>query len=179
MSRLKTAQELFKRERRVGDLVFSIMFLAFALFMLWSLPTQAPWHDGAKLAAQPALWPTVSVIGMAVFGLLHFIGSICSPRIHGRWAEVFIWVRALEFGGWFITYVLALPYIGYLPSSLLFGVLLSLRLGYRSAQALISSVALAIVTVALFRGLLHVNVPGGLIYQYLPDGIRAFAQTYL
>ena len=159
--------------------MFAVVFLAFALFMLWSLPTQAPWRDDAKLVGQPALWPTVSVIGMVVFGFLHWLGSVCSPRIEGRWTEVWIWVRAAEFGGWFMAYVLLLPIIGYMPASLLFGLALTFRLGYRSAQALLSAVALAFVTVALFRGLLHVNVPAGQIYQYLPDGLRAFAQTYL
>jgi hypothetical protein len=179
MSRLKTAQELFKRDRRPGDLVFAVVFLAFALFMLWCLPEQAPWNESAKLAGQPALWPTISVFGMAGFGLLHFLGSIASPRIPGRWAEVVIWLRAAEFGGWFVGYVLILPLVGYLPASLFFGVALTYRLGYRSAQALGAAALLALVTVALFRGLLHANVPAGQLYQYLPDGLRAFAQTYL
>lgn len=179
MSRLKTAQELFKRDRRPGDLVFAYLFLIFAFFLLWKLPTQAPWQDGVALAAQPALWPTISVVGMVGFGLLHLLGSICSPRILGRWREVVFWLRSIEFGGWFIAYVLALPVIGYLLASLIFGITLTLRLGYRSARALIAAAALAIVTVVLFRGLLHANVPAGAVYQYLPDGLRAFAQTYL
>lgn len=179
MSRFKTYQELFKRNRMPGDLVFAVLFLAFALFLLWHLPAQAPWQKGVKLVAQPAFWPTVSVGGMVFFGILHWLGSICSPRIYGRWSEVLIWLRAAEFGGWFMAYVLLLPIIGYLPASILFGLALTFRLGYRSAQALLSAFALALVTVILFRGLLHVNVPAGKIYQYLPDGLRAFAQTYL
>lgn len=179
MSRLKTAQELFKRERRTGDLVFAILFLAFSLFLLWSLPTQAPWREGVNFVSQPALWPTISVIGMVVFGILHWLGSVCSPRIDGRWNEVKIWLRAFEFGGWFMAYVLALPYLGYLPVSLVFAVTLTFRLGYRSSRVLLAAAALAFVIVALFRGMLHVNVPAGKIYQYLPDGLRAFAQTYL
>lgn len=179
MSRLKTAQELFKRDRRPGDLVFAVAFVAFALFLLWCLPTQAPWQKGVAFAAQPALWPTISILGMVGFGVLHWIGSVCSPRIAGRWREMFIWGRALEFGGWFIAYVLILPVVGYLPASLIFAITLTLRLGYRSARALAAAAALAVVTVLLFRGLLHANVPAGAIYQHLPDGVRAFAQTYL
>ncbi|MFW2543924.1 tripartite tricarboxylate transporter TctB family protein [Primorskyibacter sp. 2E107] len=179
MNRLKTAQELFKRERRPGDLVFAIAFVLFSLFLLWSLPTQAPWREGVKLVAQPALWPTISVVGMVFFAGFHCLGSLCSPRIHGRLAEVILWVRAVEFGGWFVAYVLVLPVVGYLSASLILAVALSFRLGYRSARSLLSAAALAVVTVALFRGFLKVNLPAGSLYQVLPDGLRAFAQTYL
>lgn len=179
MRRLKTMQELFKRDRRPGDLVFAVAFLIFALFLFWSLPSQSPWVEGTRLAGQPALWPTISVVGMVGFGLLHWIGSFSSPRIFGRWSEVLIWLRALEYGGWFVGYVLLLPLVGYLPASLLFGLALTYRLGYRSAQAMLSAALLGLITVILFRGLLHANVPSGAIYKYLPDGLRAFAQTYL
>lgn len=144
MNHLKTAQELFKRERRPGDLVFAVVFLAFALFLLWNLPTQVPWADGTSLAAQPALWPTVSILGMVVFGTFHFIGSVCSPRIDGRWSEVWLWLRAVEFGGWFLGYVLVLSLLGYLPASLVFAVALTVRLGYRSRMAICSAAEVAI-----------------------------------
>lgn len=179
MSRLKTAQELFKRERKPGDLVFAVAFFIFSLFLLWHLPSQAPWIDGVSVVAQPALWPTVSIVGMVVFSFFHLLGSLCSPRIAGRWTEVFLWLRVTEFGGWFLGYVLLLPVLGYMPSSIVFAVALTFRLGYRGAGPHLAAAALAFVTVALFRGVLRVNVPAGWIYQFLPDGLRAFAQTYL
>lgn len=179
MSRLKTAQELFKRERKPGDLVFAVVFFMFSLFLLWHLPSQSPWIDGVNLVAQPALWPTVSVVGMVVFGLFHLLGSLSSPRIGGRWTEVLLWLRATEFGGWFLAYVLVLPILGYLPSSIVFALALIFRLGYRGLKPHLAAAAVAIVTVGIFRGVLRVNVPSGWIYQFLPETLRAFAQTYL
>jgi hypothetical protein len=179
MSRINSAQQLFRRERRPGDLVFASLFLAFVLFLAFHLTDQVTWQTKTKLVAQPAFWPTLSVLGMLVFAALHWLGAILSPRIQGRWSEVAIWLRALEFGGWFLAYVLILPHLGYLGSSLIFAVGLTWRLGYRSLAALGAAAMLALVTVVLFRGLLHVKIPAGSIYQCLPDTIRSFAQIYL
>lgn len=179
MVRLKTAQELFKRERRPGDLVFAAAFLVFALFLATGLDDQVEWRKGTKLVAQPAFWPTVSVVGMTAFALLHWIGSVASPRIPGRWREVWFWVRSIEYAGWFYAYVLLVPVLGYLPASILFAVALCFRLGYRSPITFGLAVLLAVVTVVTFRGFLQVKVPAGALYQYLPDGLRLFAQIYL
>ncbi len=131
-----TLRDLFSRRRMPGDLVFAAAFMLFSLFLLYHLPDQAEWRGRRSIVAEPAFWPTISVLGMVAFAALHLAGSLASPRLDGRWREVVFWLRASEFGGWFLAYVMILPTLGYLPSSLLFATLLSLRLGYRSARAL-------------------------------------------
>ncbi|MEX0346980.1 MAG: tripartite tricarboxylate transporter TctB family protein [Rhizobiaceae bacterium] len=178
MTRIKTLQDLFKRYRRPGDLVFALLFLAFAVFLLANLDGQTQWVKRTKTVAQPAFWPTVAVYFMAGFAILHLIGSLVSPRIEGRWIEVKFWLRSFEFAIWFMIYVALVPRIGYLPASVLFPAALAFRLGYRLPRQILTAAAAGVTIVVLFKSLLQVKVPGGAIYEYLPDTLRAFMLTY-
>lgn len=178
MTRLKGLQELFKRYRRPGDIVFAWAFLILALFLLSQLGTQAPWKSGGKTFSQPAFWPTVSVALMAVFAALHLLSSALSPRIAGRWHEVWQWVRSLEYAGWFMAYVFVVLNLGYLGTTILFAVLLSLRAGYRSWRVMAGMGGMAVVIVVVFKSFLQVKIPGGALYEALPGGLRAFMLTY-
>ena len=179
MAQLKTLQQLFQRYRRPGDIVFAVVFLLLAVFLLTQLGTEAKWVKRTKLFAQPAFWPTISLWLMAGFAALHWLSSALSPRIDGRWREVWFWVRSVEFAAWFMAYVLLVPYIGYLPATLLFTVSLSVRCGYRDLKSLSIAALVGLATVILFKSFLQVKIPGGAVYEYLPDGLRAFALTYL
>ena len=178
MSRVKTLQSLFKRYRRPGDIVFAWIALVVSVFLLSQLMDQTTWKNGGKLFAQPRFWPAVSLGGMALFAAFHLLGSALSERIYGRWQEVWLWISSLEYAGWFIAYALLVPYAGYLPSTVLFAVALGLRASYRKVSTLGASAAAAVVIVLLFKTFLKVNLPSGLIYESLPDGLRQMMLTY-
>ncbi len=178
MSRVKTLQSLFKRYRRPGDIVFAWIALVVSVFLLSQLMDQTTWRKGGKLFAQPRFWPAVSLGGMAFFAAFHLLGSALSERIHGRWQEVSLWITSLEYAGWFIGYALVVPYAGYLPSTIIFAVALALRAGYRTVSTLGVAVVSAVVIVLLFKTFLKVNLPSGLIYERLPDGLRQIMLTY-
>lgn len=175
----KTLQDMFKRYRRPGDIVFAVIFLAFSVFLLSQLGAETKVVKRTKWFAQPALWPTVAIWGMVIFSALHLLGSVLSPRIPGRWKEVGFWLLSLEYVAYFLVYVVAVPWLGYLPSTILFVVFLALRTGFHSAMVLSLSVAFAVIVAVLFRALLQVNIPAGQLYEHLPDSIRVFALTYL
>jgi len=179
MSRLKSLQELFKRYRRPGDLVFATVFFLTAVFLMTQLGTQAPWRGSRNIFAQPAFWPTASLIAMVLFSGLHFLSSALSDRQPGRWAEVWQWIRACEFAGWFLVYVWIVPTLGYLPTTILAALLLALRSGYRSLKIMLTMAIMAAVIVVVFRGFLQVRIPAGALYDYLPASIRVFWLTYL
>lgn len=179
MIRFKSLQELFKRYRRPGDIVFAWVFLIFSLFLVSQLNTQAPWNPKAKIFSQPAFWPTVAVLSMSAFAAFHLLSSFLSPRLKGRWVEIWAWVRSLEYAGWFMIYVFVVPVVGYLPTTMVFAVFLGLRAGYRSIHTLGSLVVLGAVIVVVFKGVLQVKIPGGAIYEYLPGALRSFFLTYL
>ena len=179
MARLKLFQELFQRYRRPGDLVFAVIFFGVSLFLLSQLGTQTTWARRTPWHGQPALWPGIAVAGMTLFGFFHLLGSAVSPRIRGRWAEVTFWLRSLEYVLYFLIYVALVPLGGYLPMTLLFTVLLSLRAGFRGWRPLVSAAAFGVVTALIFRGFLQVKIPAGEIYDHLPVVIRSFALQYL
>ncbi|WP_422377895.1 tripartite tricarboxylate transporter TctB family protein [Roseibium sp.] len=179
VAHIKTLQELFKRYRRPGDIVFAVLFLAFALFLLWKLPGETVWAKRTKWFAQPRFWPAVAVGGMVLFASLHFIGSLCSKRIPGRWREVGFWLVSLEYVLYFLIYVVLVPQIGYLPATLLFTIFLTVRVGEATPRNLAAAGVFSIAVVVIFRAFLQVKIPAGHIYEALPDGIRAFALTYL
>ena len=178
MSRTKSLQVLFKRYRRPGDIVFAWVVLICSIFLLLQLFHQTAYKPGGKLFAQPRFWPAVSLVCMTGFAAFHLLGSLLSERIHGRWQEVLLWVSALEYAGWFIAYAAVVPFAGYLPSTVIFAVLLTLRAGYRSRAALGAALASAIIIVLLFKTFLQVKLPSGKIYEVLPDGARQFMLTY-
>ena len=174
----KTLQDMFRRYRRPGDIVFAVIFLAFALFLLSQLGTETKVVKRTKWFAQPALWPTIATWGMVIFSALHLLGSFLSPRIPGRWKEVGFWLLSLEYVAYFLVYVVAVPWLGYLPSTILFTVTLTIRLAYPLRPFLGAAVALAVVVVVVFKSLLQVKVPGGQVYEHLPGALRAFMLTY-
>jgi len=179
VAHIKTLQELFKRYRRPGDIVFAVLFLAFALFLLWKLPGETVWAKRTNWYAQPRFWPAVAVGGMVVFAGLHFIGSLCSKRIPGRWREVAFWLQSVEYVLYFLAYVVLVPKVGYLPATLLFSIFLTFRVGEATRVNLAAAVGFSVAVVVIFRALLQVKIPAGHIYEALPDGIRAFALLYL
>ncbi|NIZ12123.1 tripartite tricarboxylate transporter TctB family protein [Phaeobacter sp. HF9A] len=168
---------LFRRERRPGDLVFAVGFFLFAVLVALVLPQQAKFLPDKALITQPGFWPAVGVAMMLLFGGVHMIATLNAPRLPGRLREVLVWGRSLEFVGWFVVYVLSVPRIGYLPATVALAVLLGVRLGYRTRRALLAAVLFAVAVVLIFRTGLHVRLPAGALYSYLPDAIRSFAMT--
>ncbi len=179
MARIRTLRTLFRRYRRPGDAVFAFAFLALSLLLLSQIRTQAPWVAGVKTFAQPAFWSLISLSLMTLFAALHLASSLLSSRIPGRWEEVAVWVRSLEYVAWFMIYVFAVPLAGYLPATVVFAAALGVRAGYRSLPVVGGLVVLAIAVVVIFKSFLQVKVPGGELYRHLPDGLRPFLQTYL
>lgn len=180
MSKTKTFQDLFQRYRRPGDFIISLMSLTFALVLLIALPTQTTWIEGQSLFVQPSFWPAVAVAAMVVFSSLHLIGALVSERIPGRRQELVYWARALEFPLWFIGYVLLVPWLGYLLSTILFTVSLSFRLGYRSWKWAGVATLFSVIVVVVFKGFLRVKIPAGEIYSLLPPGdFRLFVMIWL
>ena len=173
-------QLLEVKTRVSGQVVFVIFAFLVALFLLSQIRTQTEWNDSARnIAAQPRLWPAVALIVMAGgFGLHWRLMRRRRPAAMD-WGEVRRWVEPLEFLGWFILYVFAVPLLGFLPMSLLFACALTWRLGYRSGGALAVAALFAVTVTVVFKGLLGVNIPGGQIYEVLPSSIRTFFLVYL
>ena len=169
-------------EIRPGGVLFAVLFLLAAVFLLSQLGAETKFSGktiwSKKLFAQPRFWPAVGVIGMCLFGAAHLFVT-WRRRVPGTTREALTWARALEYLVWFMAYVFAVPVIGYLPASIIFAVALAARAGYRSRGMLGAAALTGLGVVVIFKALLQVKIPGGAIYEHLPDGLRNFAILYL
>lgn len=164
-----------------AELVFALASfgLALGLAALWS--GQTAWVEVRPWARQPGLFPAVAIGLMLAFGAGNLAACILrNARAAGgsAWPEVARWLAAGEFLGWYLAYVLAVPWLGYLPATLVFTALLAFRLGYRG-RLLWAAPLTGAGVVVLFKGLLSVRIPGGAVYEALPQGLRNFAVLYL
>lgn len=159
---------------RPGSFVFAVLFLLASLFLLSQLGSETAFSARGKLFAQPRFWPAVGVIGMAVFGGLHLLGQVRQRRGGGHLWEAGNWLRSVEYLIWFMVYVFAVPVIGYLPATLIFTVALAFRAGYRSKRMLGAAALTGLCVVLAFKSMLSVKIPGGAVYEHLPDAIRSF-----
>jgi hypothetical protein len=160
-------------KQRAGGVLFAVAFLACSALLLSQITSQTKFSSNGQLFAQPRFWPGVGVVGMVVFGTLHLIHT-WRARVGGDWAEGLVWLQVLEFFVWFMIYVWAVPVIGYLLATILFTCLLAARKGYRSLKWQITAALTAICIVLIFKTGLSVKIPGGAIYEYLPNGLRSF-----
>lgn len=163
---------------RAGGLIFALLFFATSLLLLWHLEAETKFSAKGQLAAQPAFWPAIGVVGMVVFGGLHTLGEWRQRSARRDLGEFAVWLRSLEYLVWFMAYVFAVPLIGYLPTTLIFAITLALRAGYRSRKMLIAAALMGLGVVLIFKTFLSVKIPGGALYEYLPDGLRSAALIY-
>ncbi len=169
---------VFPLGRRPGELLFAALILIFALILLAQIGWQTTWLAKKGLAAQPRFWPALSLVGMVVFAAALWLKTQRTSRTPGRWKEAALWVRSLEFAGWYVLYVIGIPIVGYLLATLTFCVFLTLRLGYRNRMYIYSAIGFALFVVLVFKTGFNVKIPGGALYELAPDGLRYFLIRY-
>ncbi|MCW1934752.1 tripartite tricarboxylate transporter TctB family protein [Pararhodobacter zhoushanensis] len=163
-----------------AEIVFAVAsFLAAGILALfWS--SQTTWIDGQPLVRQPGLWPLIAILGMLLFGLGELIACLrrnARNRGSSVTAELMLWAKAFEYVVWFLAYVMATPWIGYLPASMIFTTALAFRLGYRG-RLLALSPLVGVGIVLVFKTFLDVRMPGGAVYDLLPHDLRNFLVLY-
>lgn len=168
------------RTRSAGQVGFVLAALALALLLLVNLRGQTLWVENTKsFAAQPRFWPAVAIVVMVAGFGAHLLRMRRRRFNAADRIEMRRWVEPLEYAGWFMAYVFAVPWVGFLPMSLLLACAMAWRLGYRSRRWLALASLFALVTVALFKGFLGVKIPGAALYELLPGTARNFAILYL
>lgn len=173
-------EEITATERLGGDRYFAIAIVVLSVGLLALIGDQTQWKAGSSLLKQPAFWPGLSLIGMALCALLYLAQSLRSKH-YATWdrREAVVWLRCLEFPLWFMAYVFLVPLVGYLPTTVVFCPLLAWRMGYSSRRSLGAAALVGAVIVILFKAFLQVRVPGGAAYEYLPGALRNFMIVYL
>ncbi|NKC13658.1 MAG: tripartite tricarboxylate transporter TctB family protein [Gammaproteobacteria bacterium] len=165
-----------------AELLFCIAAWAIAVFLASQLGSQLSWQSGQPLVKQPGFFSLVAIVGMLLFGVVELF--FCWRRQVLRSdesivREVGLWLRSVEYAIWFMLYVLTVPYAGYILSTLALCLSLTLRLGYRSKPMLMYALLVGLATVVVFKSVLSVKIPGGAVYELLPDALRNFLVLYL
>ena len=137
--RAESRPRLFDTRRRPGDLFFAAASFALALFLLIRLPDQTRWFNRVDLLLQPRFWPSVVLGAFTLFSGLYLMQSWLARKDLDHLdtsllpaGELAHWLRPLEFALYFVVYAASIPWLGYLPSTVLFMPLLGLRAGIRS-----------------------------------------------
>jgi hypothetical protein len=176
-SEQRKIQQLMEQQQHPAQWVFALLLVVFSTWLLANLTEQAKFPSSKPFVSQPGFWPAISISGMLFFSSWFLYTSWKNrSREHNNVLreELFAWLAVLEFPLWFLSYVWLVPQLGYLPSTLLFTVVMSARLGYRHKNIYISAALASVVIVVVFKAFLEVKIPGGAAYQLLPEAIRNF-----
>lgn len=168
---------VFAASRKQGEMVFCGLIVVLTVFLLLNISSQTAWIEGKKLAAQPRLWPALSLGGALLFASLNWISRSRVLRTPGRWREAGVWVLSLEYIAYYMVYVWGISLVGYLLATVLFCVLLALRAGYKT-KGVLAALAFALFVVLFFKSALNVKIPGGAIYEHAPEGLRYILYRY-
>ncbi|PIE13642.1 MAG: hypothetical protein CSA70_05105 [Rhodobacterales bacterium] len=166
-------QRRFKGPLR-GHLLFALVFIVASLFLLSQLGAETKWVKKTRFFAQPRFWPTVAVGGMVLFAGLHLWRLPVRRFNRNDLVEWRRWFFAIEYVLWFLGYVIIVPILGYLPTTVVFVPLLLWRIGYRDRVLLWAGGMFAVAVVVVFKSFLQVKIPGGAVYEYLPGALRSF-----
>lgn len=161
-----------------GAFSFALVFFTAMLYLLLNIDEQTRWVSGKALTSQPRFWPAVTLGVCTFFSAIYLLTTLVSrPKFDGgrEWLE---WLRAAEFAVWFAAYAALVPIIGYLLATLLICGLLAWRLGYRSAKQLGTSLLSGFIIVGFFRVLLGLHIPGGALYEKLPQPLSNFMMNW-
>jgi len=131
-----------------GQLIFALLFLSLSILLLSQLGDQTKWIKKAKFAAQPVLQVDLQ--------------------------EAKRWLQVIEYCVWFIAYVWVVPNLGYLISTVIFLPALAYRAGYRNQKMITYAAGIGFCIVVIFKSFLEVKIPGGIIYEFLPNVLRNF-----
>ena len=186
-------EDLFEFKRKDGDLFLSFICLLFAGFIIFNFSSETGWEDRAldhkrfgKILKQPWVGPLACVTILLPAALLNILPSyrrwIYKKRnlIPSRFFHEFsIWVKALEFIGYFLIYTLSIRYLGYFLSTVIFGVFLTNRLGYTALKWQIRSILTTIAIVLIFRTFLKIKTPVNIwLYEFFPQNTETFMKIY-
>lgn len=139
-----------------------------------------------RILKQSWIAPMLCLLVLVPTALWNFRSSLKEHRWRQRFLlptsarfEVSQYAAALEFVAYFIAYTLLVPVFGFLFATLLLGLYLPWRLGYRSRLWLMRSFLTSLAIVLVFRTLLQIKTPISIwLYDQLPTALRGFMLTY-
>ena len=116
----------------------------------------------------------IALTGMVFFTGLHLWRLPRRKILHVDLQEAKRWLQVIEYCVWFIAYVWVVPNLGYLISTLIFLPALAYLAGYNNKKMMTYAAGIGFSIVVIFKSFLEVKIPGGAIYEFLPNALRSF-----
>ena len=153
----------------------SILLLILLPFQTDSAPAGQGWWTA------PALMPTISLVFFAGTAVYLFVQHMIAARRSNVEvdqaavrAELFEWLRPLEYFIYYGIYIWLLGLVGYFLSSAIFAVGIAMRVGLRERKWVYFSILFALALTALFRWGLNIFFPAPALFEIMPGGLRTF-----
>ena len=151
---------------------------------LWDIEGRAARFG--RILKQPWVAPMLFLVVLVPAAIWNMRASLRTHRWRVRFLqpvdtryELSQWLRALEFILWFLAYTLAVPWVGYLVATLVFGTVLPWRLGYRGRRWLAVSLGASFAIVLIFRSFLQIRTPVNIwLYEQIPAGLGTFLKVW-
>ena len=175
--------ELFVHNQKSGEIVFAGFLLVIALLLLALIGQQTSYIKGMSFVSQPRFWPGLCLFGFALCAAIHFYNVYktfdSGANKQATITELRHWVSPLEYAIYFMVYVYLTQWLGYLFSTLFFSLFLVRRCGYSGRGWSLSAAGFALIVVLFFKTFLQIKIPGGVLYEWFPAGLRNFMILYL
>jgi hypothetical protein len=168
---------------RVETLALTIVFTVVTAGLLVLLPFQTrSGPENAGWWTQPWTLPAIVLGVLFLANTVSLLKDIAALRrkavseaeVAEARKEIVGWFRPIEYFLYFLCYLYALAYLGYLLSTALFIQWLLFRSGLRTSRWRIAGLLAALALTAVFRWGLGIWVPTAELYDLFPDVVRKF-----
>jgi putative tricarboxylic transport membrane protein len=157
-----TGAKLEKHKMNVPiNIVGSILFIVIALVCLKLVPSQIHVNTTSQITARtfPVLMLQIVLLFSSVLLLKDIISLIRKKEIERKEITLLVEVRALIILAMMVVFLLLLHYIGFIFSSIVFGILMLFYFRCRKLSSYIIICSAAIMIGFLFQYLLKVRLP--------------------
>ena len=148
------------------DLLFSVFLTVFSVYCFFLVGAESPAPTPTELGA--AFWPRIILAVMIALLIANIVNYFKANKVSAQsiLSEIKLgeFFKSKLFIGMLIVFIMALilPYIGFIPTCLLFMVSYGVLLGEkRPLRLILISLAVTIALYALFQGPLSIMLPRG------------------
>ncbi len=167
---------------RIESFALILVFSAMSVTLLATIGIATRWGpESAGWWTRPMLMPGIALVLLVGANLITLARDIvdlrrkppsAAERAEGR-ALLLGWLQPLEFLAYYGIYVFAIQHVGYFPSTLIFIMVLMVRVRLTTPRWIVAGLAAALFMVAVFRMGLGVWMPAPELYEYFPDAVRS------
>ena len=167
---------------RIEGFALTLLFSALSVTLLGCIGIATRWGpESGGWWTRPALMPGIALVLLVGANIITLARDIVDlrrrPPSATEWADgrrlVWAWLQPVEFLAYYGIYVFAIQHAGYFPSTLIFIMVLMVRVRLTTPRWIVAGTCAALLMVGVFRIGLGVWMPAPELYEYFPDAVRS------